>query len=225
MDNEIYKLEINKLNSELKETKSRQRAVYNELLDKTLELKKLIDSINSEKSKVKLNNKDIKNKKALIRASKSKIKIYNKKLGKIINLYTIKNKYVPLIKLKRIMGNLNFMDSEYNGNIRIDKTEIRNKVYIHITDDLYHVLFDMINSETTRYKLFKARVLKDITEIKIDKVNINNTMNAIKLQKKNVECDIKNLRNKENAINKEFKETQSDIITFDEKVLKKKKDR
>ena len=202
MDNEIYKLEINKLNSELKETKSRQRAVYNELLDKTLELKKLIDSINSEKSKVKLNNKDIKNKKALIRASKSKIKIYNKKLGKIINLYTIKNKYVPLIKLKRIMGNLNFMDSEYNGNIRIDKTEIRNKVYIHITDDLYHVLFDMINSETTRYKLFKARVLKDITEIKIDKVNINNTMNVIKLQKKNVECDIKNLRNKENAINK-----------------------
>lgn len=225
MDNEIYKLEINKLNSELKETKSRQRAVYNELLDKTLELKKLIDSINSEKSKVKLNNKDIKNKKALIRAYKSKIKIYNKKLGKIINLYTIKNKYVPLIKLKRIMGNLNFMDSEYNGNIRIDKTEIRNKVYIHITDDLYHVLFDMINSETTRYKLFKARVLKDITEIKIDKVNINNTMNVIKLQKKNVECDIKNLRNKENAINKEFKETQSDIITFDEKVFKKKKDR
>ena len=225
MDKNIYEYEVNELNNELTEIKNKQRKVYNELLDKTLELKKLIDSINSEKSKVKLSNKDIKNKKALIRASKSKIKIYNKKLGKIINLYTIKNKYVPLIKLKRIMGSLNFMDSEYNGNIRIDKTEIGNKVYIHITDDLYHVLFDMINSETTRYKLFKARVLKDITEIKIDKVNINNTMNVIKLQKKNVECDIKNLRNKENAINKEFKETQSDIITFDEKVLKKKKDR
>ena len=225
MDNDIYNLEVNKLNNELTETKNRQRVVYNEILNKTLELKKMIEYINCEKNKVKLNNKDIKNKKALVNAAKSKIKVYNKKLSKIIDLYTLKNTYIPLTKLRNIMGNLNFMDSDYNDNIVIDKTEIGNKVYIHITDELYHTLFRIIDGESTRYKLFKSRVLKDITDLRIGEAIVNSDINAKKLQKKNIEYEIRSLRKKENAINREFRETQSDIITFDEKVLKKKKDR
>ena len=202
------------LNKELIDNKNRQRTVNVDLSNKLIEYNAINCNISNEKNNIRIIKKSIKKDKNTLKQAKFKIKKYNKKLSKIIDLYTIKDTYISLKKLASIVGNLDFLDICKEQNISIDKVIIAKKTYINITDGLYHVLFSVVNSDISNYKLFKNYVSYNINESRINIANANKRINEKLIELNAIKSQLQELKKIDSGINHSFKKTRKKLTSI-----------